>query len=52
MDVYDVAPTPDAPIVAEISRNEIINLTTKMDKGPYHSTRPPIWITRAPPAFP
>src|SRR5580698_2436589 len=32
MDVYDVVPTPAAPAVAEISRNEVINLTDKMDK--------------------
>ena len=32
MDVYDVVPTPAAPAVAEISRNDVIDLTGKMDK--------------------
>ena len=32
MDVYDVVPTLTAPTDAEISRNDVINLTDKMDK--------------------
>jgi alpha-L-rhamnosidase/F5/8 type C domain len=32
MDVYDVAPTPAAPMAAEISRGDIVNITDKMDK--------------------
>jgi hypothetical protein len=42
MDVYDVVPTPAAPAVAEISRNEVINLTGKMDNdGILHWNVPP-----------
>jgi hypothetical protein len=33
MDVYDVVPTPDAPAAAEISRGDIVDLTSKMDKN-------------------
>ena len=32
MDVYDVVPTPAAPTAAEIMRNDIVDLTSKMDK--------------------
>jgi hypothetical protein len=32
MDVYDVVPTPSAPSTAEISRGDIVNVTSKMDK--------------------
>ncbi len=32
MDVYSVVPTPAAPAAAEISRNDIVDLTSKMDK--------------------
>jgi len=31
MDVYDVVPTPEAPNKAEVSRNDVIDLTSKMD---------------------
>jgi hypothetical protein len=42
MDVYDVVPTPAAPAVAEISRNDVINLTGKMDNdGILHWDVPP-----------
>lgn len=32
MDVYDVVPTPAAPSNAEIKRDDIVDLTSKMDK--------------------
>lgn len=32
MDVYDVAPTPAAAPSAEIERNDVVDLTGKMDK--------------------
>jgi hypothetical protein len=32
MDVYDVVPTPAAPAAAEISRGDIVDVTSKMDK--------------------
>jgi len=42
MDVYDVVPTPTAPATAEISGNDVINLTGKMDKdGTLHWAVPP-----------
>jgi len=42
MDVYDVVPTPVAPAAAEISRNEVIDLTGKMDRdGTLHWDVPP-----------
>ncbi len=42
MDVYDVVPTPAAPASAEISANEVIDLTSKMDKdGTLHWNVPP-----------
>jgi hypothetical protein len=42
MDVYDVAPTPAAIPSAEISRNDVVNLTGKMDKdGVLHWQIPP-----------
>ncbi len=31
MDVYDVVPTPGAPVAAEIPRGDVVNLTGKMD---------------------
>jgi hypothetical protein len=31
MDVYDVVPTPGAPTAAEISRGDIVDVTSKMD---------------------
>ncbi len=41
MDVYDVVPTPDAPSAAEISRGDILDLTSKMDKdGTLHWNAP------------
>lgn len=42
MDVYDVAPTPAAIPSAEISRNDVLDLTGKMDKdGVLHWQVPP-----------
>jgi hypothetical protein len=42
MDVYDVVPTPTAPATAEISRGDIVDLTSKMDKdGTLHWDVPP-----------
>ncbi len=32
MDVYDVVPTPGAPMTAEIAKGDVIDLTSKMDK--------------------
>jgi alpha-L-rhamnosidase len=42
MDVYDAVPTPAAHAVAEIAREEVIDLTGKMDKdGTLHWNIPP-----------